>query len=103
MRVFVYAYENIYCGLHGINSMGVFEVDDLDEANDIGKELSYEVIESFSGVFDSYDEIEVQEGVEWEVYRIRSEFDNKSTHELDHICATLDVESFVEEYCEHED
>lgn len=34
MVVMIYAYESVYCGLHGINTGGVFEVDSVAEADD---------------------------------------------------------------------
>lgn len=43
MVVMVYAYESIYCGLHGINTGGVFEVDNVAEADEIGKEMAYDL------------------------------------------------------------
>ena len=34
MVVMIYAYESVYCGLHGINTGGVFEVDNVAEADE---------------------------------------------------------------------
>lgn len=43
MVVMIYAYEDIYCGLHGINTGGVFEVDSVAEA--------FEVMDSSTELF----------------------------------------------------
>lgn len=36
MKVFIYAYEQNYGGLHGIHDMCVCDIDSLDEINEIG-------------------------------------------------------------------
>ena len=71
MVVMVYAYESIYCGLHGINTGGVFEVDNAAEADEIGREMAYDLIDGYSHVFEDYDQEEVKEGIEWEVWPVR--------------------------------
>ena len=48
MKVFIYAYEDSYYGLHGINTQLVCEVRDIDEAREIGLESAYEVIDMYS-------------------------------------------------------
>lgn len=55
MVVMIYAYESVYCGLHGINTGGVFEVDSVAEADDIGKGMAYDVIDGYSHAFEDYD------------------------------------------------
>lgn len=67
----IYAYESVYCGLHGINTGGVFEVDSVAEADDIGKGMAYDVIDGYSHAFEDYDLEEVEEGIEWEVWPVR--------------------------------
>lgn len=98
MVVMIYAYESVYSGLHGINTGGVFEVEDEMEANDIGESMAYDVIESYSHVFESYDPEEVEEGIEWEVWPIRENFD-LSVRELDREFARLGRDLFIDEYC----
>lgn len=98
MVVMIYAYENIFCGLHGINTGGVFEVKNEAEANDIGESMAYDVIESYGHIFEDYDSEEVEEGIEWEVWPIR---DNTglSVRELDREFARLGRDLFIDEYC----
>lgn len=98
MVVMVYAYESVYCGLHGINTGGVFEVDSVAEADDIGKGMAYDVIDGYSHTFEDYDLEEVEEGIEWEVWPVR---DNTglSVSELDCEFANLGRSFFINEYC----
>ena len=39
MRVVVYACETCFGGLHGMDDIDVYEVDSMDEANDIGYDM----------------------------------------------------------------
>lgn len=98
MVVMIYAYESIFCGLHGINTGGVFEVDSAAEADDIGKGMAYDVIDGYSHIFEDYNLEEVEEGIEWEVWPIR---DNTglSVRELDCEFATLGRSLFIDKYC----
>lgn len=102
MKVFIYAYEDIYGGMHGINTSGVFEVENLKEANDTGKELAYEVIESFGHIFEDYNEDEVYDGLEWKIYPIKDIFKDTFIITLDRMSAELGPEIFIEEYCGEE-
>ena len=52
MRFVIYAYESTYCGSHGIYDICVTEVNSLDEADDIGETMAYEVIDSYSHLFE---------------------------------------------------
>ena len=36
MKVFIYAYESTYGGMHGINTLAVYDVSTLAEADEIG-------------------------------------------------------------------
>lgn len=98
MVVMIYAYESVYCGLHGINTGGVFEVDSVAEADDIGKGMAYDVIDSYSHAFEDYDLEEVEEGIEWEIWPVR---DNTglSVSELDCEFANLGRSLFINKYC----
>lgn len=109
MRFVIYAYESTYCGLHGIYDICVTEVDSLDEADDIGEAMAYEVIDTYSHLFASeeedYDEDEEYETTspEWEYARILPKWDNIPTAELDAEAAELGYEEFVNKYCKCED
>lgn len=55
-RWVVYACEQIYGGLHGMNSISVIESDDEAEVMDYACEQSYEVMDSYSEIYDSLEE-----------------------------------------------
>lgn len=111
MRVFIYAYEGQYCGLHGIEDLTCTEVDSVEEAEEIGREMSEDVITSF-GLEDEWlaEDDESEDcteyatyaecfGLEYEIYKIKDEVD-LSIEELDSICSHLGKETFINEYCE---
>ena len=103
MRFVIYAYESTYGGLHGIYDICVAEIDSLDEADDIGETMAYEVIDSYSHLLTN-DEDEEYEATspEWEYARILPKWDNIPTEELDAEAAELGYEEFVNKYCKYE-
>lgn len=108
MRFVIYAYESTYGGLHGIYNICVTEVNSLDEVDDIGETMAYEVIDTYSHLFASEeedcDEDEEHEATspEWEYTRILPKWDNIPTAELDAEAAELGYEEFVNKYCKYE-
>ena len=108
MRFVIYAYESTYCGSHGIYDICVTEVDSLDEVDDIGETMAYEVIDSYSHLFandDDYDKDDDYEATspEWEYARILPKWDDIPTETLDAEAAELGYEEFVNKYCKCED
>ena len=103
MRFVIYAYESTYGGLHGIYDICVTEADSLDEVDDIGETMAYEVIDTYSDLF-ANDEDEEYEATspEWEYTRILPKWDNIPTAELDAEAAELGYEEFVNKYCKFE-
>ena len=108
MRFVIYAYESTYGGSHGIYDICVTEADSLDEVDDIGETMAYEVIDSYSHLFTSeeedYDEDEEYEATspEWEYARILPKWDDIPTETLDAEAAELGYEEFVNKYCKYE-
>ena len=106
MRFVIYAYESTYGGLHGIYDICVTEADSLDEVDDIGETMAYEVIDSYSHLFepdpDEEDEEYEATSPEWEYTRILPKWDNIPTAELDAEAAELGYEEFVNKYCKFE-
>ena len=108
MRFVIYAYESAYGGLHGIYDICVTEVDSLDEADNIGEAMAYEVIDSYSHLFTSEEEDCDEDGEcevtspEWEYARILPKWDNIPTETLDAEAAELGYEEFVNKYCKCE-
>ena len=106
MRFVIYAYESTYGGLHGIYDICVTEVNSLDEADTIGETMAYEVIDSYSHLFepdpDEEDEEYETTSPEWEYTRILPKWDNIPTAGLDAEAAELGYEEFVNKYCKFE-
>ena len=103
MRFVIYAYESTYGGLHGIYDICVTEADSLDEVDDIGETMAYEVIDSYSHLFANDGDEEYEATFpEWEYTRILPKWDNISTEELDAEAAELGYEEFVNKYCKYE-
>lgn len=104
MKVYIYACESSYQGLHRIESSCVCDVRSINEANEIGREMSMEVFEDFideEEFIDENGEIDydlVNEELCWEIWKIKDEFIN--TEDLDEISYNLGRNSFVEKYCE---
>lgn len=61
----IYADEGRYCGLHGMYDWDISECIDEDEAKEIGMEMSYELITSYSFLIDSFEE-EAKEELSYE-------------------------------------
>lgn len=103
MRFVIYAYESTYGGLHGIYDICVTEVNSLDEADDIGETMAYEVIDTYSHLFTNDEDEEYETtSPEWEYARILPKWDNIPTAELDAEAAELGYEEFVNKYCKFE-
>ena len=94
MKVFIYAYEQNYGGLHGINDMCVCDVDSLNEIDEIGLCMAQEVVDSYSYLFE--DDISLC----WEAYKIKDDV-TLSINELDKICNEFGYKLFIEEYCDN--
>lgn len=109
MRFVIYAYESTYGGLHGIYDICVTETNSLDEVDNIGETMAYEVIDTYSHLFanddvydyDEDDDYEVT-SPEWEYARILPKWDNISTETLNAEAAELGYEEFVNKYCKVE-
>ena len=105
-RYFIYAYDAMYSGLHGMYDY-CFDECTLQSAEVSGYEMSYNVIESYNDIYESlYDEDStdeemneaIQEDIAYEVWELRD--DAPSFEELE--AMNLDPSSYIEEYCKHE-
>ena len=117
MRVFILATEDIYRGLHGIYDFDIVDVESFDEADEIGREMSYGLIESYGNIMESLEnEIDpdleenskewedalddlIESDLEWTVYQI----DESKAHGIQDwvICATYtgELDEFVKRWC----
>ena len=102
-RYFIYAYDEMYGGLHGMYDYCFYDCT-LQDAEAYGYEMSYEVIESYSDIYESlYDEDSsdeemneaIQADIAYEVWELRD--DAPSFIELE--AMNLDPESYIKEYC----
>ena len=59
-KYLIYACDNQYEGLHGVEDWGVYECESYDEACEIGHELSYDLITSYEFIEQKFEE-KVQE------------------------------------------
>ena len=121
MRIFIYACESFYGGLHGIEDFCIEELETYNEnlISGIGIELSLDVIENYINVnedyldcdgaedFDSEEEYleayheAVDEHIEWYAYKIKDEFNDMTIKELEGIAARITgPQSFIKKYCE---
>ena len=109
MRFVIYACESTYGGLHGIYDICVTEANSLDEVDNIGETMAYEVIDTYSHLFanddvydyDEDDDCEVT-SPEWEYARILPKWDIISTEILNAEAAELGYEEFINKYCKVE-
>lgn len=102
-RYFIYAYDEFYGGLHGIHDY-CFDECTLHQAEEQGREMSYEVIESYGYLLEEIggedateEEINeaIQEDIAYEIYELRD--DAPSFEELEDM--NLDPQSYIEEFC----
>lgn len=115
----IWAYENYYGGLREVNDLEVVEVKSYEEAEEIARELSIGVMESYGDIQDMMaDELREQgvddESEEWEEAFEDLQYQNvayeiyevKETNEsLDSLNNKFyhDPEDFIENYCIKED
>lgn len=105
MRVFIYATEGFYQGLHGIYNQCVTEVDNFEEAESIGRDLAVSLVEDYGLEEDYYDEEDeyiIDPEFNWIICRIDDEFNHISTADLDSIAYDMGYEDFIEKYCVEE-
>lgn len=104
MVAFIYAYEHIYEGLHGMSTCGVFDFDFVGEAEEMAINLSLGVIESYSCINDCFEDIENEderlEDIAFRIYKVKDSILEKfALWELDKMAAEIDEEEFIELYC----
>ena len=96
----IYAYENMYGGLHGINDYAVVEADSYEMAEKFAAELSGEVIEDY--VADELVEIAKDEGMDEdefeEFYRQNMAYDIYTLDESKILKANLSLPSLSDEF-----
>lgn len=64
MLVAIYAYENLYSGLHGMNNHRIVEVNSMKEIHEWGVSESLDVIDSYYEIENQWEEDAENEGLE---------------------------------------
>lgn len=102
MLCFIYACEDRYQGLHGIENYGVMDCLDYEEAMEIGCTWSAELTDDY-GLEDEYEDEEEMFDRELIAYsyKIKPEFAAMGRHALDEKCCELGSDLFIERYCEN--
>lgn len=107
MLFYIYACENCYKGLHGIETTYVGDFNNERDANDYALELALELIDSYECLSSEYDDYENEderyaamvEDCIYTVHPIRDKYQNVDSSFLDRIAYTLGDEEFVRHYC----
>lgn len=97
----IYAYDAFYGGLHGMNDYRVIDDAEASFADEIGVELSCDVINSYGYLEEEiYEEDNLEELIAFEVYRIKPSLaDNKTIEDIEEIINKEGVNIFIDEYC----
>lgn len=64
MVVAIYAFENQYCGLHGMCRHRIVEVEDIQTAEEWAQEESKEVMDSYGEILEGFENEAEAEGLE---------------------------------------
>jgi hypothetical protein len=102
MRVFIIGFEDEYKGQENLCSFGVFNVRNLDEANDIGKELSKSIINNYKLQLKYYNGKNLSSTYihqKWDIYYIKEEYSSLTDYALD-LFSIVDKEKFILNMCE---
>lgn len=97
-RYFIYAYDEAYQGLHGIYDWLFFE-GTFNEACELGLDMSYDVIHSYSFLLDELnnDEELINDDLAYEVWEVQPDAPNFTMlNKMD-----LSPEKYIEEFCIH--
>lgn len=97
----IHAYEGIYGGLHGIETALIVDCSTRKDAEEIAIDESYDVMDSYSHMFEDLDEEDREENIAFDVFQIREDC-ALSTKELDELVAS-DWEEVRDEYCDLRD
>lgn len=117
MRFFIYAYEKVYDGDHGVYTFDIVDTKSMEDANLIGRDMAIDLIETNDALMeifeadadlvaeeDSYawektlDEA-IENDAEWEVYEINEEVAHDVSDIVLSMCFTGDVDDFVVRFC----
>ena len=96
MRVAIYATEPIFGGLNGFFKCGIYHIDSMSEADEIGRYLSNELIDSYDTLSQLYENQERE--YDYAVYEIPDAFDDISDAVLRNNLYDCGFCDFIEKY-----
>lgn len=119
-RYAVFACDEMYGGLHGMNYTGVIEADSEEEVANLAFEEALNIIQSYADIYEALEK-EIEECIEddmteKEIEDLKNDVytndiqtiwalvdelvaEDYTTEELDDICYNMTYSDFVEEYC----
>ena len=110
MKVLIHAMEEMYQGLHGIESSIFIEVKDRKEASMIASDMSREVIEDYT--MNTITEIAEEEGYDidelidenlcYYIYEVNDKGNSMSIEKLNNLLYTEGVEYMIDNYTKGE-
>ena len=115
MVCLIHAYEQMYQGLHGMETYNIGVYKDIEDAAEDARDCSFEVMESYNQIMNDLEEMaeenetsideEMEDNVGYDIYRIKDEF-IMSDSEMVSACIIMeamedmDMDEFIDYYCE---
>lgn len=96
MRVAIYATEPYYGGLHGYFNCGIYHINTISEADEIGRYLCDELIDSYTTLTDLYEDGERE--YDYAIYEIPNAFDDIDDDRLDADLYDYGLSNFIKKY-----
>lgn len=118
MKYFIYAAENMYQGLHGMEDYRLIDTDDYDTALAEAIDMSISVMESYPSItedledtaaevyerdseeYDKYLNELIRENTYFMIYVLRDEYKDMTDEEIYNKVYQSSVDTFIETYCE---
>ncbi|MBR4314330.1 MAG: hypothetical protein IKP66_05415 [Lachnospiraceae bacterium] len=118
MKYFIYAAENMYQGLHGMEDYRLIDTDDYDTAVAEAIDMSISVMEDYSSImedledtaaemyerdseeYDEYLDELTRENTYYIIYTLKDEYKDMTDEEMYNKVYQSSVDTFIETYCE---
>lgn len=96
MRVAIYVTKPFYGGLHDYFNCGIYHINKLSEADEIGSYLGDELIDNYTSLSELYEDLERE--YDYSVYEIPDAFDDIDDDRLDADLYDYGLKGFIERY-----
>lgn len=118
MKYFIYAAENMYQGLHGMEDYRLIDTDDYDTVVAEAIDMSISVMESYSSIMEDLEETAekvyerdseeyedyldglMQENTYYVIYALQDEYEDMDDENVYDKVQHLGIDEFIETYCE---